>query len=394
MAKTLKEHNFFGFDATIVADSINGELQKEGITCRGTTMVVTFPRIVLAEFNTHRMFSRNSASSRAIPFNKIVERVQQNPFIPIAFQKEHKGMQGTEYLSNLQESYSVNDIVIKVSEHDAAVRSWLNAKDDAIKNAFVLNTIGATKQLANRLLEPFLWHTVIVSATEWENFFELRCPQYGGTHERLGEVKYRSRKDCIKAMKDVGVNTSIIEMSSTLEWLKVNQSHADIHISLAAEAMWDAYNKSIPKVLKGGEWHIPFEEEVDYMKAVYAAVDTKNAIGTGSPEEDVDECMKLSYENVINKISVATCGRISYGNISPAESDYVKDIEMYERLKSNRHSSPFEHVFQAMTTEQYYRHFRGAKEEGTYYFEDNNDSQFGWSHNLHGFISERTKLGI
>lgn len=68
--------------AKIIADSINP------FGHRITTMVVTMPRIVLAEFNTHRMFSRNSASSRAIPFEKMVKSVEENPFIPIAWQKE------------------------------------------------------------------------------------------------------------------------------------------------------------------------------------------------------------------------------------------------------------------------------------------------------------------
>lgn len=91
MAKTLAEHNYFGIDATIIADSVN-EFGN-----RITSYVVTFPRIVLAEFNTHRLFSRNSASSRAIPTKVMFERVKENPFIPIRFQKSHKGMQGSEY---------------------------------------------------------------------------------------------------------------------------------------------------------------------------------------------------------------------------------------------------------------------------------------------------------
>ena len=81
--------------ARILADSIS----ERGD--RITTYLLTFPRIILAEFNTHRAFSRNSASSRAIPFKKMVESVQTNPFIPIAWQKDHKGMQGTEYLSEV-----------------------------------------------------------------------------------------------------------------------------------------------------------------------------------------------------------------------------------------------------------------------------------------------------
>ena len=76
--------------AKVIADS------KNEFGNRITTMIVTFPRFILAELNTHRMMSRNSASSRATPFEKMLEAVSNNPFIPIAWQKDHKGMQGSE----------------------------------------------------------------------------------------------------------------------------------------------------------------------------------------------------------------------------------------------------------------------------------------------------------
>jgi len=171
--------------AKIIADSKN---QKGD---RITTFILTFPRIILAELNTHRMFSRNSASSRAIPFEKMVESVERNPFIPIAWQKDHKGMQGMEY------------------HHDSNILEdiWLEARDEAIRAATSLNTgvyknnmvfkgesdygHRVTKQLCNRLLEPFMWHTVILTATEFENFFNLRCPQY---EDEMGK-SYRSKRD-------------------------------------------------------------------------------------------------------------------------------------------------------------------------------------------------------
>ena len=80
--------------AEIVAHSIN-EQEDELIS-----VLVTFPRIILAEVNTHRMLSKNTSSSRAIPFKKMVEAVQNDPFIPIAWQKEHTGMQGYEYFTD------------------------------------------------------------------------------------------------------------------------------------------------------------------------------------------------------------------------------------------------------------------------------------------------------
>ncbi len=142
------------------------------------TVLVTFPRYILAELNTHRMLSKNSASSRAIPFKKMVESVQNNSFIPIAWQKEHKGMQGSEYLSE--------------EESNECRLNWLGARDKAIRAAIDLTSIGCTKQLANRLLEPFMMHTVLITGTVeggWDNFFDLRNPVYEIDLDNLDNLK-------------------------------------------------------------------------------------------------------------------------------------------------------------------------------------------------------------
>jgi len=130
------------------------------------SILATFPRIILAEVNTHRMLSKNTSSSRAIPFSKMVEAIENNPFIPIAFQKSHSGMQGTEYLTGL--------------DYDQAKFEWLEAKDRAIEQAQQLDKIGTTKQLCNRLLEPFMWTTMLITGPKsgWDNFFNLRNPVY------------------------------------------------------------------------------------------------------------------------------------------------------------------------------------------------------------------------
>jgi hypothetical protein len=168
--------------AEIVADSMSPQGK------RITTFLLTFPRFILAEINTHRVFSRNSASSRAIPFEKMVKMVEEDPFIPIAWQKSHKGMQGTEYFTD--EEVRKNGII----------EQWLGARDLTIYRAKALNEIGVTKQLCNRLLEPFMWHTVLVTATEFENFFELRCPKYINEHENGEDISY-SRKDFIEKLQ-------------------------------------------------------------------------------------------------------------------------------------------------------------------------------------------------
>lgn len=125
---------------------------------RLTTMEVTFPRFILAEFNTHRMLSRNAASSRAIPVAKRIQAVIDNPFVPEVFGKNQKGMQAGP----------------EVEQADDARDQWLSAAAAAVRHARELAVLDVHKQLANRLLEPFAWVTVVVSATEWDNFFHLR----------------------------------------------------------------------------------------------------------------------------------------------------------------------------------------------------------------------------
>ncbi len=142
------------YRCVVLADS----LAENG--CRLTTLEITLPRMVLAELNTHRVLSRNSASSRAIPVEKMLKRVEDNPYIPMYWGKNQKGMQADQELDAVAQ--------------EAAVQAWLEARDHAIAQARKLLSIGAHKQLTNRLLEPFMWHTVIVSATDWRNFLGLR----------------------------------------------------------------------------------------------------------------------------------------------------------------------------------------------------------------------------
>lgn len=128
---------------------------------RLTTFEVVFPRCVLAEFNTHRYFSRNSASSRAIPVKKMIERVLNNGYVPWHWGKNQKGMQAEN----------------QVTEADANISKiiWKMATQQAVNSATFLGDVGIHKQITNRLLEPFMLHTVIVTATHYGNFFNQRC---------------------------------------------------------------------------------------------------------------------------------------------------------------------------------------------------------------------------
>lgn len=274
------------FDAKVLADSIS----PTGF--RLTTLEATFPRFVLAEFNTHRVFSRNSASSRAIPIAKQLRRVLEDPYIPIEFGSNQPGMQAGAALSG--------------EKRDAAEREWLHARDDAVRRVLglvaepdaisaeddLLEVLGRVeeairnraqpaewlnvhKQVANRLLEPFMWHTVIVTATEWDNFWNLRC-----------------------------------------------HPDAQPEIRLIAETMRSAAEASDPVGLDPGEWHLPLIR----------------------PE---DREQMTSIEDLI-KVSAGRCARVSYLTHA-GKRDLDADIELHDRLLESGHMSPLEHPARPLT---------------------------------------------
>jgi thymidylate synthase ThyX len=354
-------------EATIIADSINtyGD--------RLTTMVLTYPRIIHSEVMTHRMFSRNSASSRAIPFEKMVKSVEENPFIPIAWQKDHKGMQGTEYFNDA-EAYWNKD-------------KWLKARDYAVKQATLLHKDSVTKQLCNRLLEPFMWHTVLVTATEFENFFDLRCPKY---EYKLGAETYyfKSWKDLVDFIKSTTDNSDYIngwENETSINKLKINTSQAEIHIQALAEAMWDAYNESKPKQLQAGKWHIPFGDNIntfDFTNFKMKLWENKQAPTNG-------------HNDLIVKISTARCARVSYTVVGEEgkEPNYDNDLKLHDRLLESGHFSPFEHCARVMTDKEY-ESFVKAKltfidEIEWYTIEEPLFKEKGWCNNFKGFIPYR-----
>lgn len=305
--------------AEIIADSRNIVTGD-----RITSFVVVIPRIVLAEFNTHRMISRNSASSRAIPFEKMMERVKGKPFIPLGFQKDHKGMQGSEYLEG--------------RDLELARVEWLNARNWAVTNAGILSKANVTKQLCNRILEPFMYHTIICTATEWENFMALRA-----------------------------------------------HPAAEIHIAKAAELMLEAMNESTPKKLALGEWHIPFGDKMYDMRIHKILREGEFEGRIPGPGEAVHNPVPQgeyakAFHNIKIKIATARCARVSYLNYE-GEDDYEKDISLHDRLSSMGHWSPFEHCAQAVTGDQTIE-FSGSSIV-------NGEKTFGWYGNFKGFEQYR-----
>lgn len=427
-------------EATIITDSVgpNGN--------RITSIIVTFPRFILAELNTHRLFSKNSASSRAIPFKTMLESVTNDPFIPIAWQKDHPGMQGSSYFIEGDHEYGIfhksmhddssyydnheswfgseverdkvfdewgndnrgpgpnywhqNSKKISRPLHYTFTEDWLKARDLIMKQAKHLNKSGLTKQICNRLLEPFLWHTVLVTATEWDNFFELRTPKYTIKVDAKN-TPYKSRKDLRKAVDGWWSTPSDWEKMTEADWFGMSQAGAEIHMQALAEAIWDAMKTSTPKTLEAGEWHIPFGDQIDSKELKKQACDYVNALEEGN----TSGCMTTYDFPVIEaklaiKIATARCARLSYMTFDK-EIDYKKDIELYDRLLSSKHMSPFEHCARAMSEVEYTRYIKGpmytmrvphavkhSTIEGIWVY----PNDLGWCNNFKGFVQQRYLL--
>ena len=180
---------------TITAKSVLSSVSPDGV--RIDTLLLRYPRFIHSEFMTHRQFSRNASSSRAIPVERLIADVERDPAMPIFWGKNQKGMQAREELGDI--------------EKGCAIDSWLEAKDNAVRAASSMAAGGAHKQIVNRILEPFAHINVVVTATEWDNFFALRI------HE-----------------------------------------DAQPEIKVLAEAMKLALDMSDPQILTFGEWHLPF----------------------------------------------------------------------------------------------------------------------------------------
>lgn len=140
-----------------------------------TTFLLNYPRIIHSEFMTHRVFSRNSASSRAVPFTKMVERAT---FTPLMFGRNKPGMNAIE--EDTPDAYPI----------------WESARSQAIAHARAMNALGVHKSIVNRIIEPFTYITVIATATDLDNFFKLRCHPDAEIHMRkLAEDMRSAYKD-------------------------------------------------------------------------------------------------------------------------------------------------------------------------------------------------------
>lgn len=332
-------------------------------------------------------------NSRAIPFEKIVDVVENDPFTPLAWQKHHKGMQGTEYITDPKQ------IKYKVD-------TWLNARDKAVEYARKLyedatfvckeNGVkwyekydGTSKQITNRILEPWMWVTQICTGNResFEHLFEQRCPQYEFEDGEMrlingtiipGRLTGKSKKEVlVTATLNSGSPRIIEDGLSDLEWLQHNKGQAEIHFMDLAEKMYDALHESKPQILKEDQWHIPFDSEITQQ------------LGT----------LDIPLEDMI-KMSVAKTARISYTTIEGTKDLTLEQAEkIYEKCKQNGHYSVFSHIAKCMTDYEYDSWIKGpCKPVGFSEFEEETFLEMpsnevkGWNKNIKGFISYRQNI--
>lgn len=230
------------------------------------TYELDYPRFIHAEIMTHRMFSRNAQSSRAVPVKKTLE-VNQQFVKPLVWGANKSGMSSTEELDELGKAQ--------------AESMWEVAAKHAFKCSQTLNDIGLHKQWSNRVTEPFSRIKVVVTATEYENFF----------------------------------------------WLRIDPDAAQPEIVELAEKMKDLYDNAEFYVLGHGEWHLPYIN--------------RNRDQNGSIVYYTSEGDELTLEDAV-KISASCCAQVSYRKLDETKQ---KALEIYDRLFSGPkpHLSPVEH---------------------------------------------------
>lgn len=248
-------------EAKIIADSIN----PQGV--RITTFEIESPRIVHSELLTHRMLARNSASSRAIPIATMLATIRNNPAMPFKWGKNQPGMQAKEDLSYLEELQAKN--------------LWVEAMTIACEISEEMASVGVHKQIANRITEPYQHMKVVLTATDFANWYWLR-----------------------------------------------DHPDADPTIAELARVMRKAHENSVPVPLKDGMWHMPYVEQAvngNFGTQVFFD-DQKNMITT-------DEALM---------ISASCCAQVSYrksdGSLEKAETIYKRLVE-----SEPCHASPVEH---------------------------------------------------
>ncbi|USV40993.1 thymidylate synthetase [Xanthomonas phage BUDD] len=304
--------------AKIIADSID-EHGK-----RITTFELEYPRFIHSEFMTHRLFSRNAASSRAIPIDKAIRLILEDTASPSHWGKNQPGMSAKEE----------NDEPIQLTKGTrysiSRLGAWNWARDRAVEAASAFADAKYHKQIINRLLEPFSHIKVVVTATEYDNFYWLR-----------------------------------------------NHADAQPEIKILAEKMLEAVNASFPKLLRPGDWHVPYYKGGQWFASGYAR---------GKELEEVDDKRGGNTLKEALAISASCCAQVSYRVL---DDSLEKAQSIFQRLVEAKpvHASPFEH--QATPMKVLYDETEGPVytwEEGMTHMDRYNK---GWSGNFQGWIQHR-----
>lgn len=315
-----------GYSATIIADSISPEGK------RITSFELVYPRMVHSEMMTHRLFSRNAASSRAIPVTKLIDLIRTKPARPYRFGQNQPGMQdkGVDFDAPIQAGYSPSEW-------------WDLAALSAIRFAEEFNAAGYHKQVANRLLEPFQFIKTVLTATEFANFW----------------------------------------------WLRID-ADADPSIKAIAELMKQAIDHSKPEALEPGQWHTPYVEH--FYENIGLEGDDFFVFGGYYVEGSDGDKVMLSVEEA-KAVSSSCCAQVSYRVLNNTKD---KALDIFDKLISGAkvHASPFEHQATPMilTSAECYGDF-GRFLDGDLpgYTHVDKKGQF-WSGNLCGFVQHRQLL--
>jgi hypothetical protein len=264
------------------------------------TVRLRYPRIIHGEIMTHRVFSRNARSSRAVPVKTMLNEVSNTPFVPWHWGKNQKGMQANEECNELVSMQAFlqsrlvhnkpSTIEVEWVEHSRE-SAWLHAKTSAYKVAKAMMEAGYHKQIPNRLLEPFSWIDTLITSTEWDNFLWLR-----------------------------------------------DHRDAEPHLQDLARLVQTALESADIQDLEPGKWHLPYikpEEDTFYVRKWLS----ENG-GSGNRHET-----RLKRTNeVFLKLSAARCARISYKPFD-GNASIERELERYDSLVTadRVHASPLEH---------------------------------------------------
>lgn len=269
------------------------------------TFVLTYPRVILAEVNTHRVLSRNTASSRAIPSKKQRWRVLHDFFTPVTIGQNQKGMQAGKELEGWRRW--------------AAIKVWQWSRYPMVFASWLLDKLGAHKQVVNRIVEPWTFTQQVVTCTDLKNVFKLRDHKDAEPHFQIIAAQMHKQVQYVESLFRT-VNFDCRNPDGSVCPLE------NVNPPLGVYRV---------QMLRSGDWHLPFVDQAE---------------------------MTNNIEN-LKKISAARSARVSYFLPENGQrSDIGRDLELCERLSTSGHWSPFEHVATPVPSDRYIGNFRSWKQ--------------------------------